>query len=229
MNTTVKQFFLLLLSLTVLAACKKDKDDNTDPNNDPPAFSLKGTVWAGQYKHDNQPLPEPYALDFFSDNKCTFRNFDGATEATYSIAGNKVSLNFSSLNIGGTAATDVKFVIQVNEAKTFAKIEQLTQTKWTWQNGNKITDWEQSIDNTTWYGQTDGPFTAGYSLTFNPNNKVFIAGVNNNYEKKGGTITFTYPDHSTTVSTFCVFFGGNTMKGVVAYSGSRTPFTLTKQ
>lgn len=226
----MKKLLYLLLMISLFAACKKDKNDPpTDPGDDPPAFSLKGTVWAGQYKHENQLQPEPYALDFFSDTKFTFRNFDGDTEGSYTISGVKVTLNFPALKIAGTTGTDVKIIVQVSEVKTFAKIEQLTATKWIVQNGNKITDWEQPIGNTTWYGQTDGPYSGGYSLTFKSNNKVFIAGVDNDYTKKGGTLRFSYPDHSTTVSTFCVFFGGTAMKGVVAYSTNRNPFTLAKQ
>lgn len=214
-------FAMLVISIT---ACKK--------NDDPPSKDytplFRNTVWTGQYTVA-PTQPEPYSIEFTASNAITLHVHGGDFPGSYTLEKNSITFSFASVIISGTTGNAVKISATIQDDNHLADFKNITGHQWSMINSTRNNEWQQDIDNTNWSGQTDGTYGAGYSLSFKPSTKVFIAGADHTYERKGGSLRISYPDHSTIVKTFCVLMADKTMKGVIFYNNSRAPFTLTKQ
>lgn len=221
----MKTFLIALLVITSVTACKKD--DDPPPSKDyKPLFT--NTVWTGQYAVAAQQ-PEPYSIGFTGSNAITLHVHGGDFPGSYTLEKNSITFSFANVIISGTTGNAVKISATIQDDDHLADFKNVTNHPWNMINSTRNREWQQDIDNTTWTGQTDGVYSGGYSLSFRPMTKVFIAGAAHNYDRKAGSIRFSYPDHSTIVKTFCVLMADKTMKGVVFYNNSRAPFTLNKQ
>lgn len=132
------QKILILSMLIGFFACKKGDDEQ---KKDYSALFNK-TIWTGEYLPDGNTLSLPFSLEFSTTNMVHFHDHSGTHQGTYSLEGDRITLNFPGISAGLSAI--------VSADNKLTQFEKTGSQHWKMQSANLLFVTDQIYNSTIW-------------------------------------------------------------------------------
>jgi hypothetical protein len=164
--------FIVLFAATVMLSCKKN-----DPAKEKDyAASIKDKTWWGRLTNAGE-TSQYYCVHFNIDKTLTWSQLSGDYTGSWSLSGNKITLNFPSPAVIVTA--------DITDDNKLANITSSTVNKIN--SGEQVVTSNLILDNTVWKGTetTVSGNSVSLQMNFMPGNQIKLIQNNINYGAMG--------------------------------------------